>query len=71
MMKLQSINYYGNIHKTVAKINDQGVDRFVFSIAPISPSATVVVFRVESYPEYEWFCKKMGKEPMTTAEYFR
>lgn len=76
-MYLISENFYTNIHGTVKELNRLGVQRFVLQFgetiatkADNSEMVTIVVFRVDSYQDYVYFCEKLIRVPVTTKEFF-
>lgn len=80
-MYLISENFYSNIHGTVKELNRLGVQRFVLHFGETittkptnatnnSEMVTIVVFRVDSYPDYLRFCEQLSMIPITTKEFF-
>lgn len=69
-MRLITKNMNGNIHDVAAAINKLQLVRFLMSITPVNSFHSVVLFRVESYGEYHWFCEKFGDVPLSRERYF-
>lgn len=65
-----SANFGGNVHETVDALNKMGVSQFVHSFIPVSPGATIVVYKFEHYPRYQQFCERMGQKPVSHKEFF-
>lgn len=70
MSYLVTENIGGNLHQAAAGINQLGVARFVLAM-DFSGNNTVVVFRTDDYPSYVWLCGKLGRDPISTSEYFK
>lgn len=69
-MRLISENFGGNIHETVDRLNQLHLAHVVLQITGVSPGDCIVVFKVEDYATYLWFCDKMRRTPMSTKEFF-
>lgn len=51
-------------------INTCNLAKFVLTAQHIDSDRTIVIFRTESYQEYEYVCEKLGDVPMSASEYF-
>lgn len=70
-MRLLTAYFSSSLGECVGRINDLSLARFVITIHPDLFGNFAVVFRVESYPDYEFYCKKMKIKPISTEEYFK
>lgn len=73
MSRLFVEDFRGNLHEIVPMLNKLGA-RFVFSMyvenRPWMIETVTVVFKFDDYPAYQWWCEKLGREPISTAEFF-
>lgn len=70
-MRLISKTIQENIHYTISILNEKHLARFVLSINYLENSnMTIVVFKTDSYNDYQFVCDAFRDTPISVTEYF-
>lgn len=69
-MRLISKNLNGNVHTSIDWINKFNLGGIFHSVIPVSPQASIIILKFDTYEKYCIYCHKTNQEPMAYDLFF-
>ena len=69
-MRIETLDISGNIHEAARACNFMGIVPWVLGIEYVDGNTSTVILRTTDYPAYVHLCGKLGREPLSTAQWF-